>query len=362
MVHLFRCLAVVPAFVIATLMSTWMSSSALAQDEIGFNVNQFNPAIRTTDGFMANGANDQGHLTFGALFHLDYAKSPLAFSAINGGGNGSGDVIANQVSSRLMISFGLFDRIVMFAGFKFHLLMDGDNTTALSIPDADGAGVGDAMVGARFRLHGQEDSGFQAAFQARLGLPLGEQLREEQTYGGERSLVGWPEFIFQFNTEPVTIIANVGARLRKLQQFGGINIGHELTWTLGAIVPLADEQVDLIAELFGSTRMAKFFGREETPLEVLAGAKYHFGPGLTLGGGLSVGLTKGYGSPDVRVFALLGFEQPSDDEEFYEEDFEEPDDLDESEFDPPAHEEPADSPAQESPATDESVDEATIGS
>ena len=300
---------VLSMFTFACIFGLMSTAVAYGQTDLGVDINQFKPSVRTTDGFMTNTAEDQGHLRFGATLFADYSRAPLSNQSI--------DVISNQISSRLLLSFGLFDRIILFGGFKFHLLMDGDDTTSVGLPRADGAGVGDAVVGARFRLHGTSDDAFQFAFQGKLALPLGEQLDDGRTYGGEHTLMGQPEFLFQFNTKHVHILANVGFRLRGIQNLGTINIGHELTWALGAMFPVMDERLDVIAEFFGATRLKEFFAQEETPAEVLAGVKYHFGPGVTVGGGLSAGLTKGYGSPDVRVFAMLGFEQgaPESDEE-----------------------------------------------
>ena len=113
----FRTLFAV-AFSLACSMSASLSmtGSALAQDELGVDIDRFNPAIQTTDGFMLNSAEDQGHLIFGATLFFDYSRAPLS--------TGSVDAVSDQVSSRLLLTFGLFDRIIVFGGFKFHLLME----------------------------------------------------------------------------------------------------------------------------------------------------------------------------------------------------------------------------------------------
>ena len=70
----------------------------------------------------------------------------------------------------------------------------------------------------------------------------------------------------------------------------------------------------LSAEAFGrAAANASPVSRLTTPVEVLGGFKWLPKFGFTLGVGGSTGVTDGYGAPDWRVFAMLGYTMPEKD-------------------------------------------------
>ena len=78
---------------------------------------------------------------------------------------------------------------------------------------------------------------------------------------------------------------------------------------------LGDDQFMISGEVFGRTAAnstVDFWTKNQTPVEVLGGFKWLPDFGFTLGVGGSAGVTAGYGAPDWRVFAMLGYTMPED--------------------------------------------------
>lgn len=277
-------------------------------------LNQFRASETPEDAFSLSRPDDQGHLRIGAQLHLDYSNDPLVYEqALGDEESESARVVEHQLSATVGLSIGLYDRFVVFAGLPIHLLMNGDDDVPFGVQTADGGGLGDVYLGARARLLGEHDDLFGLAAQLSLTLPSGGG-----TYRGDDFLSFHPELLAEMRPGLLRITANVGARVRKNQTYvGGVEIGDELTFGLGITAPLYGDfrdpsrtRVDLHAQIWGASSFNRFFGREETPLEALAGVKAHLTNGLVVGAAGGAGITRGFGSPDGRMVLTVGWAQP----------------------------------------------------
>ncbi len=306
-----------------------MASTTQAQFG-AFQVNQFRPSERADDGFAISTAQDLGHLRFGAQLYLDYADDPLVFED---GLGGQASVVHRQLAGHLQLSFGLFDRLIIFAGLPYDFVVDekpSDDFTLLTgtfgIPTPTGGGLGDFWFGARVRAWGEADDLFQIAVQATLNLHTAQTADSRQFYRGDsdRSIVGGhPELLMTFNLIDgrLRLSGNLGFWIRNNVQVGpDVNIGEELTWGAGGIFAALnkDHRVDVIAEVFGRSGMSSgtgssgFSSAGENPLEILGGAKYHHPSGFSTGFGAGMGVRNGYGSPDYRLLGMLAYTMPGD--------------------------------------------------
>lgn len=285
------------------LLSLLISTSVSAQSD--FALNRFRPAATPGDSFAISDPADMGHVRIGAQLHLDYANDPLVQEE---DGNETGRVVANQLSAHLSASLGLVDRLVLYVGAPVHLLINGDDETGV----ATGAGLGDLFAGARVRLFGERADSFSMALQLTATFPTGGgELR------GDAFLSLHPEVLLEIRAAPLRITVNLGGRVRENQEFGGVQMGDELTWGIGLAAALYGDylrpwetRVDLVAQTFGTTSFQAFFGREETSNEALLGAKLHHSTGFTAGAGVGIGMTRGVGTPDIRALLNLGWASP----------------------------------------------------
>lgn len=284
-----------------------LASGARAQSA---TLDAFSPSETSRGGFATSSAEDQGHLRFGVQLYLDYANDPLVYESDAGNPDSeSRQIVAHHLVGHLGVSLGLADRLVLFAGLPASLVMEGDDVGGLpGVSPADGTQLGDAFVGARVRLFGERV--FLLAVQARVSFPTADLVTDGQAYAGEASITVHPELLAQINAgRRLRILANVGYRVRENQRFLNVEVGDQLTYGLGLLIGVT-EGLDALVEVHGASTVQAFFEREETPLELLAGLKYRSPGGFVGGVGAGPGLVRGFGSPDVRALATLGYTTP----------------------------------------------------
>jgi outer membrane protein OmpA-like peptidoglycan-associated protein len=274
-----------------------------------FDLNQFRASETTQDGFAVSTARDQGHLRFGAQLYLDYSDDPLLFAGSK--------VVSQQLTGELIAALGLWDRLVVFAGLRYHFMLRGNASGVplgpLQAVVATGSGLGDLQIGARVRAWGEKKDLVQIAAQGAFYVHTASMADGDQNYRGGPTdsprLGGNIELLATFNlSDEVHLSTNLGYVFRKdVVLPPDLNVGDAFTFGLGAIWELLDDRLALIAEFSGSTG---FGSRQKTPLEVLAGAKYHHKVGFTAGLGGGAGMYRGIGAPDYRLLGMLGYAMP----------------------------------------------------
>jgi outer membrane protein OmpA-like peptidoglycan-associated protein len=304
------------AALFAALLGLLGAGSASAQ----VTLDQFRTAETVYDGFAISRPDDRGHLKFGVHLNFDYANDPLVFeSTVGNADTETTKIVEHQLVGALALNLGIADRIVLFAGLPVSLWMEGDAVAGGG--GADGAGIGDPWVGARLRLLGENDDIFGLGLQAAATLPVAKAADDTQVFRGEDGLSFIPKLLVELRPGPVRLTGNVGVQLRKKLDAGTFGVGNELRWGFGATFDLVKDRLTAHGEIYGATPLGKivdgvtFGDREGSPLEAIAGLKYYSPKGFVLGLAGGPGLLRGYGSPDFRAIAQIGFAQRKDGKE-----------------------------------------------
>jgi outer membrane protein OmpA-like peptidoglycan-associated protein len=291
-----------------------LAATASAQDARA-TLDRYRAAETPEDPFHLSRATDLGHLRFGAQLHLDYAHDPLVYEATSGdAGTELLPVVEHQLVGTVGLSLGLFDRLVVHAGLPVVLAMTGapeDEVTPLDLRPADGAGLGDLVLGARVRLLGEEDDIGALAFQAAIAFPTAG----ESAYRGDPSVTGHPELVGELRPiDDLVVLANVGVLIRQetSDQQTNLLFGSELTYGLGVFAPVWRDTdprtyLEVGGQLYGWSTLSQIGVREGTALEATAGARFFHAVGAVGGLAIGPGLTRGFGSPDVRIVLTLGW-------------------------------------------------------
>jgi outer membrane protein OmpA-like peptidoglycan-associated protein len=291
----------------ATLL---LGSAALSERaEAQVALDQFRPAPLVRDGFALGRPDVLAPWTYSAQLLLDYANDPLVYMYKRPGTTSEEHVVSDHLVGHLALGYGLGSRLTVFGTLPIHILMDGKDSPRVSAPRADGAGIGDVALGGRVRLLGDVQSAFALSFDFTARLPTAELARSRQAYSGDKVGSYEPTLNAEGRFGRLAVRAVAGARLRKEVEIGNLTIGQEALGGLGARVQLSP-RVDLHAEVYGATVVQDAFKKHYVSLEALGGAKYHgqrFHAGLAAG----PGLTRGFGSPDVRVVGMLGVASPA---------------------------------------------------
>ncbi len=318
----FGGLKVVLSLVAVSVMSA-LPRTSLAQ--VSGSLDRFDASQTPDDDFHLSRPGTPGHLRFAAQAHFDYGYNPLVYErSLGDSGSEAFSVVKHHLTANIGLSLGLGSRFLVFAGLPITLWMDGEQGQlrgGAASPAADGTGLGDLYLGGRFHLLSALDGFLALALQGTVSVPTAG----DQRFRGEDSLTFHPELLVESAwAGGLRVAANLGARVRQNTAEGASNLAFndELTWSLGGALPVwesksASHHLDAYAQIYGASSFSQFFDREQTPLEAIVGCKFFHQTGWVFGAALGPGLTRGIGSPDLRVVGMVGFalpeEEPSDD-------------------------------------------------
>jgi len=279
------------------------------------SLDRHHAAVLSTDGFGVDSAETTGNMRFGANVQLDYANDPAVFEVNRSSGPDNTEgirVVANQLRGHFIGSLTIAHRLVVFVGLPIDFVLDGvDHPVSGDVPQATGFNLGDPFIGGRLRLLGTTDDTFMLAVQGSLSAPLASEL-ETPTYSGDRSLSARLHVLPQLNLGILRLVLDVGANLRKAHQYPDAALESEFAYGLSATIRPDGAPVSIVGEVRGGVALRRPGDREETPLELIGGARYHHdSSGITAGVAGGLGLTNALGTPEWRLLATVGWQRPT---------------------------------------------------
>jgi len=292
--------------VIAGLLALGLASTAAAQ---GVRLNRFSAANAPEDMFQAESPVARGHDFWAAQAVIDYAASPLLFTAA--GAAETTPVVEHQLTLHTTLSYSLFDRLLLYGALPIHLLMTGQDVPG--VPSADESTLSDPTLGARVRLIGDPLDPFGVALAADVTFPLAQAVLPEQNYSGDQSVNFVPKLLIEFRPPRLRVTANVGLRLHEeYTSNAGALVRNELLWRAGVGYEIldGDDELEAIVEASGNHALDYLTRDSTTNVEMLLGLKYLAKGGLTAGVAAGPGLSAGWGTPAARVLVSIGFIQP----------------------------------------------------
>ncbi|HSO39174.1 MAG TPA: OmpA family protein [Labilithrix sp.] len=278
---------------------------ARAQVARGFAVDKLEPSERGSDWFTNESLDLRGTLrpAFGVV--ADYQYRPLATYQANGDLHRS--VVRNMLALHAGVAVNLADRFRLSLSLPLIAFVDGHsdtlpNGTFYPSPSNEQA-IGDLRLAADVRLLGSYGDPFTLAAGVQVWAPTGK----EATYSGDGDWRAQPRAMAAGDIGAFTYSARMGVAYRgRKDSFAGSSFGSELSFAGAAGLRLADHKVIVGPEIFGTTVLDDAFGKRTTPLEGILGAHYAPVEELRFGVGVGTGLTRGFGSPELR--AILGVE------------------------------------------------------
>jgi outer membrane protein OmpA-like peptidoglycan-associated protein len=280
-----------------------LSVAALASPgEAQVTLDQFRPTPLAKDGFAVSRPEVLGHLEWSALAHVDYANDPLILKTNRS--ERELHVVADQLVLHVGGALGLGKRLTIFGMLPVNVLMEGRDRGRLAAAP-DGPGIGDLALAGRLLLAGGPSKRGSLSAELIARVPTAELADRSQVYSGDKIGSYEPALLGELRFGNFDMRLRAGARFRKEIQVGDIVLGHELVYGFGARYRLVDG-LYAHAELYGAMNLSDLGDAQHTPLELLAGAKYH-ASGWLIGAAAGPGLIEGYGSPDVRVVGSFGY-------------------------------------------------------
>ena len=287
------------------LFALWVSVTpalALGQTQ-GFAIDRYEASERGSDWFVGDSLDLRGHARPAVGLVLDYANRPLVL--VSGSGEERAAVIEHQWVAHLGASVVLLDGLRLALNLPVALTTDGERVRVGSTIYAveSGASLGDARLAADARLYGRYGDPVTVAVGAQLYAPTGS--RESFTGDGKVRFVTRVQLAGQVGPFEYSGRVSLNYRAQR-DMLDGAPIGTELAFSATAGISARQRTLLFGAELWGSTVVVDggTFDKATTPLELLAGV--HWRPrDFRAGLGVGPGLTRGYGSPVVRVLAMV---------------------------------------------------------
>ncbi len=281
-----------------------LARDARAQSQ-GFALDTFDPSERGSDWFSVESLDLRGNVRPAIGVVMDGAYRPLVIYAPDGTVRSS--VVRNQIFANVGATLVLWDRLRLGFNLPVAVFQDGHTGVldGVTYSPPDTPAVGDLRFGADVRLVGTYGQPFTLALGARVYVPTGE--RDNYTGDDAVRLDGRLEAAGDLGV--FTYAARIGAQYRNLEDtLGGSPIGSQVLFGAAAGFRAFDHALTIGPEVYGATVVsngATLFAKQSTPIDALLGAHLTFLRDFRIGGGVGPGLTRGFGSPEVRWLASL---------------------------------------------------------
>ncbi|MBX3184467.1 MAG: thrombospondin type 3 repeat-containing protein [Polyangiaceae bacterium] len=280
------------------------SSSALAQESLdapfseGFSLQTLWPAP-AGDWFFAAPDAAVGETYVHAMAFGSWAFSP-PLVRIDSVTAEKRRVNKYQFYLHADVSLAIKERVMVNLDIPFVPYQDGQ----VGAPNEPGGGVlADPRLGARLNLVGHRNDPIALALGVDAWLPIGSE--EELAGDGEFRIN--PKLLVSGRLGPVIYALSGGYLHRKEFNSGSLEIGPSATMSGGLGVLLAEDKLQLGAELYASTLLNPELGeplqQRTTPGGALFGLKYRAGD-IVLGAALGPGLSQTPGSATRGVLSV----------------------------------------------------------
>jgi outer membrane protein OmpA-like peptidoglycan-associated protein len=288
------------------LFSTLLLASANAEAQnAGFALNRFEPSERGSHWFVMESLDFRGMArpAFGVVG--DYQYRPLAIYDKNG--DVRSQVIGHQLTTHVGGSLVIAETLRFAVNMPIVPYVEGEQGRLDGVtytPPASSPTVGDLRFGFDLKLFGQGEDAIAAAIGAQAWVPTGDQA----SYQSDGTFRGAPRLLIAGSPGIFTYAVKAGVMLRAddAKNFANSPVGHDFIYGASAGVRLADRRLVIGPEAYGSTVLTEqTFKTRTTPFEILMGARYMCSCGLRFGAGAGPGITRGYGSPVVRVVGVI---------------------------------------------------------
>ncbi len=282
------------------------SAPALAAQR-DFDAQTFRMSPHALDYFQVESARVAAGFTpnAGVAFHL--ASGLLQIDEIEAT---TGRVLRRQVLDKtgtlqLFGSLSLHERISLAFDLPLHVLRTRGSTPQTVAPAEEGFALGDLGFSVKLAFLRPARTGLGLGASVRVGIPTGKG----GGYTAESGATAEAKFLVEAAFEHFRVALNTGYRFRPYEaRYALYTIGNEVLADVGFGIPLAHDQLEIIAENTFSTSSSRPLDADLTRDEVHAGLRWrHPGTGLVVSAGGGRALIDGLNSPEWRVFVEFGY-------------------------------------------------------
>jgi OmpA-OmpF porin, OOP family len=258
-----------------------------------------------------------------AQMGLGLAFSPLLLRTVSRDNNPAllnynNSPVSSQLIQYATVGAELGGRTTFVANLPFIMYQSGSNPTPAGVTgvgNVQSPALMDVRLDARALLYRADDKQWLIAGGISFYLPSGAQY----SYGGDGKTHTSLNLSVETLVRDLIVVLNTGWHFRPRGVVGELNVGDEATLGVGAFWPMRDGRIRVGGSMWMSTGLESFtsrgiekstiFSARNTPLEWLAEGRMALDAKgqLWAGGGLGTRLDTGYGAPDLRILAVIGY-------------------------------------------------------
>ena len=290
---------------LAALAAPLVASSVGAQQvQKGFALDRYNPSERGSDWFVLESLDFRGNVRPAIGVVGDYAYKPLV--AYDSNGNEFASIIRHQLYGHFGGSLVLWERLRL--AFDLPILLYQKGTSGyypggITFQASNAQSVGDLRLTADVRLFGTYQGPASLAIGAQVFVPTGSQ----RDFTSDGKVRVEPRVMFAGDASVIAYAAKVGVTYRAQDEsFAGTDFGSELAWSAAVGLHVDDRKLLIGPEVYGASTLSDPFKKRTAPTELVVGAHYVIGDSIRIGGAVGPGISRGFGTPELR--ALASFE------------------------------------------------------
>jgi outer membrane protein OmpA-like peptidoglycan-associated protein len=295
------------------------------------------------DRAQISGAPDDGYMVWRPYLHektrfygmlsLGYTHNALrasssTFDSRSNGSEGMDNLVKGQFMTYLNIGtevsgwFGVnvSQPMSLYTIYGDAPATGGDNNRPI-FTAGDRFGWHDTRVDVRVKAYQSNDRKFRLGVGSAVFLPTGNF---DGALAGDDGTTAYLYLSGEYNFGSWLFAGNMGPHFRPFRGLQGngqsrsnvLSIGNEVRWSFGGYVPLRNDTARLGLEIWGTTGIesldqgSTFFAGQNTDLEWMAIGKMNLDPKKQWWAQAGIGtrlFVDGYGSPDLRILASVGY-------------------------------------------------------
>jgi outer membrane protein OmpA-like peptidoglycan-associated protein len=309
------------AAIATMLMLLSMSSNARAQQRT-FYLDRLQIGGSPNDGFALWRPRMKPEAVFYGQWAVGWQHRPLRGQTVPPSdrlASQTPNPVQNQFTTYLTAGLELMERLSVGVTLPVVVYQHGTSPCArASIPcqstDVNPVAASDVRLDARIIAYRNRDRKLHLGFAGSLWVASGDDISftsDDQSHGALQALG-------EYDFGKFILAANTGVHLRPPRGLNLLHVGNEWTWSVGGFVPLRDGAVRVGGNIYGSTGLGESrgtdttFTKRNTPLAWLGELRFALDKARNgwFGAGAGTRLSSGYGAPDVRVLATLGYSFP----------------------------------------------------
>jgi OOP family OmpA-OmpF porin len=217
-------------------------------------------------------------------------------------------VVENVLAGQLIGAYGLTDRLQLGVSLPIIFSMQGEGLMSETAgPSSDGlqaTGLGDVLLELKAKAWSNEMLALAATAgvtaPSSVGSGGGDFLGDDLPTGRVRGALQW-----RAPNGKLTAGVNLGVILRKPRTIYATEVGQQLTYGVAAALKATD-RLDVVGEVFGRGALPEL-DLDTSPLEASGALRLRAGKMISVMAGGGAGITEGVGSPQMRVFAGVGY-------------------------------------------------------